>query len=134
MLRIIYRAQHKRSAIKVLLLDQSFIAGIGNIYASEILFRAGIHPAKVANTLSYLQWRLLLNSIRFILKQAVQSKGSTIRDFLSVEGQLGNFQHQHKVYGRTNQPCVRCKKPIQSLIQQGRSSFYCPHCQLLKMK
>lgn len=124
-------ASFKRTAIKLLLLNQDFIAGIGNIYASEILFRARIHPARLANNITYAEWILLVRAIKQVLKSAIQAGGSSIKSFISVNGQLGAFQSQHAVYARTSQPCTICSTPIEALLQGQRISFYCPYCQIL---
>jgi len=124
-------ASAKKTAIKPLLLNQDFIAGIGNIYASEILFRARIHPARLANNIADSEWVLLVSAIKQVLKTAIQAGGSSIKDFVSVNGQLGAFQSQHAVYARTSQPCIICGSPIQALLQRQRISFYCPGCQIL---
>lgn len=127
-----YGLVRKRTvSIKTLLLNQHFIAGIGNIYASEILFRANIHPARQANTITYPEWILLVHAIKQVLKSAIQAGGSSIKDFISVNGQFGTFQNQHAVYGRTHQPCVTCNALIEALLQGQRMSFYCPCCQLV---
>lgn len=111
------------------LLDQSLLAGIGNIYADEILFRAKIHPEQRIERLSLNEQKRLYDSMQFILKKAAKNGGSSIRNYLNSEGQPGQFQRFHNVYGRKGQPCNRCAKPIQRIRLASRSSHFCPNCQ-----
>jgi len=130
------RARLGRTArpIKVALMDQRLIAGIGNLYASEILFRARIHPENPAKSLTPSQWRALHRAIRTVLTEAIASLGSTLADatYLAPDGGSGQFQNQHKVYQQAGKPCSRCKKQeIIRRVQAQRSTFFCPNCQQL---
>lgn len=119
----------QRAPIKQVLLAGKVVVGVGNIYASEVLFLAGIRPTTPAATLSAQRCKRLHQAIREVLARAVALGGSTLRDFASADGNTGHFQTETKVYGRAGQPCVRCGTPIQSLVQGQRSSFFCPRCQ-----
>ncbi len=115
--------------IKALLLDQRAIAGLGNIYCDEALWATGIHPLSRAADLHGDQPRLLLKEIRRVLTQAIRHRGSTIRDYRDAQGESGGFQGRHRVYGRTDSPCVRCGEPILRILAGGRSTHLCPRCQ-----
>lgn len=117
------------SPIKNLLLNQNKIVGIGNIYASEILFEAQISPLRKGTRLSQKDLKNLIHATKKILKIAIEKNGTSISDFRRVDEQTGEFQNFLKVYGKTEKPCVRCSVPIQKIVQQQRSSFYCPACQ-----
>lgn len=119
----------RRARIKSLLLKQNFIAGIGNIYAGEILFRAGIHPLTSAALLRKKDKKRLWEEIRDVLREAIEKGGSSIRDYKDAEGDLGDFQKYHRVYGRESLPCLKCEEKIKRLKIGGRSSFFCPRCQ-----
>jgi formamidopyrimidine-DNA glycosylase len=128
------RMEGRQGRIKPLLLDQSFIAGIGNIYADEILFRSGIHPLTPAGRLSPKKRETLYSAIRDLLTEAVASGGSSIRDFRDSEGRQGRFQISHQVYSRKGEDCPVCGNSIDRIQVGGRSSFFCPRCQPLKRK
>ncbi len=115
--------------IKALLLDQSAIAGLGNIYCDEALFQAKVHPLIPASELKASQRRRLFRSIQAVLTRAIKAGGSTLRDYRTATGQEGNFQNEHRVYGRTGEPCGRCKAVIERQIIAGRSTHFCPLCQ-----
>lgn len=119
----------RKRAIKDLLLDGRTVAGIGNIYASETLFRAKIHPATPAGLLNIKQCVHLHQAIQEVLAEAINCGGSSISDFTAPDGTAGYFQHSFKVYGREKQPCRLCGAPILRLRQSGRSTFFCPACQ-----
>lgn len=120
----------RRSApIKAALLDQRVVAGLGNIYASEALHRAGVSPRRRANSLSARRAGDLRDAIRAVLEEAIEAGGSTLRDFAAADGALGYFQHRFSVYDRTGEPCRVCGKTIRRLVQSGRSTFYCGGCQ-----
>lgn len=125
------RLAGKRGRIKALLLDQRLIAGIGNIYADESLFRAGIHPATPARMLKPSRIRRLFAAVRDVLAEAVAAGGSSIRDYRTAAGLAGTFQEAFQVYGRVSLPCPRCNGPISSMKVAGRTSSYCPRCQKL---
>ncbi len=119
-----------RAPIKNALLDQRRVAGVGNIYASEALFRARVSPQRPANTLSDEEVRRLHRTIRAVLREALASAGTTMRDYRAVNGRAGSFQTQLRVYGRAGERCGRCPGHILRIVQAGRSSFLCPRCQL----
>jgi formamidopyrimidine-DNA glycosylase len=119
---------HTKQEIKRLLLDQTKIAGLGNIYACEALFASKLHPARAASSLSAGESRRLFDQIEAILERAIAQQGTTVRTYRSLEG-AGNFQNFLAVYGREGQPCVRCRAPIVRLSHGGRSSYFCPRCQ-----
>ena len=118
--------QGRRTPIKSALLDQRVIAGLGNIYVAEVLFRAGIHPARLAADTPAAP---LVRLIREVLAEAIEAGGSSLKDYRQTDGELGYFQHRFQVYDRAGAPCVTCGTPIERLVQSGRSSFYCPNCQ-----
>lgn len=119
----------RKGRIKSLLLDQRVVAGIGNIYADEILFRARIHPLTPAAALSAAALETLWRSVRAVLRRAIARKGSTIRDYLDPDGEPGDFQSLHKVYGREGMACRACRTPVRRIRVGGRSTFFCPVCQ-----
>ncbi len=119
----------RRSPIKSLLLDQQRLAGVGNIYADEALFRAKIAPMRESGKLSAQDARTLATSIRAILSDAIQSGGSTIRDYVNGSGASGAFQQRHQVYGRAGEPCVRCNAVLKSTAIAQRTTVWCPACQ-----
>jgi formamidopyrimidine-DNA glycosylase len=119
-----------RSArIKALLLDQSVLRGVGNIYADESLWRAKIHPARLGNRLSAREAETLRKALQDILKKAIVMRGSSISDFLDADGEPGEYQRRHRAYGREGERCYRCRTPIRRIIVAGRSSYFCPKCQ-----
>ncbi|MDR3089820.1 MAG: bifunctional DNA-formamidopyrimidine glycosylase/DNA-(apurinic or apyrimidinic site) lyase [Desulfobulbaceae bacterium] len=118
-----------KTPIKAALLNSALIAGIGNIYACESLFRAGINPQRAAGGLSAAEWQGLLTAIRETLAVAIACGGSSISDYVNANQQPGYFQMNFNVYGRTNQACRRCGTAIEQIRITGRSSFYCPRCQ-----
>lgn len=126
----LYRATRGRSAaIKQVLMDSHVVAGIGNIYASEALFRAGINPKTPARRIGPERYRTLVTKIRETLTAAIDAGGSSLRDYVNSEGRAGNFQNAFLVYDRESQPCFTCGTPIRALRQGQRSTFYCPRCQ-----
>lgn len=126
---LVFLAQKRQVPIKSFLMQSSIIAGIGNIYANEILFTAGIHPLRPVNRLLPAQWQGVVQITREILYQAIAAGGSTIADFLGTNGHPGYFQLQLKVYGRKDQGCQVCGTVIEKIVIAGRSTFYCPVCQ-----
>ena len=125
-----FRARLKRKTrMKALLLNQTFLAGLGNIYADESLFAAGIHPLAVADRLSTARAKKLYDAIRGILKHAIQLGGSSISDYVNARGERGWFQMEHRVYGREGEPCANCGRPIRKILVAQRGTHYCPHCQ-----
>ena len=126
----LYRGSRgRRVSAKQFLLAGHCVVGVGNIYACESLFRAGIHPALRAERLSLARCERLAHSVRLTLSEAISRGGSTLRDFVGSGGESGYFQLDCRVYGRAGQPCRDCGTPIRLLRQQGRSSFFCPQCQ-----
>ncbi len=119
----------RKTCIKALLLNQAFLRGIGNIYADEALFGAGIHPQAMASRLRGERARKLYDAIVRILTEAIAAGGSSISDYVDAEGRRGFFQFQHRVYQRTGEPCNTCGTPIRRLLVAQRSSHYCPKCQ-----
>ena len=123
------RLQSRSGKIKSRLLNQMFLRGLGNIYADEALFRAGIHPS--ARTVSKKRAVALHAAVQEVLAAAVQARGSSISDYVDADNQRGSFQTQHRVYGRTGEPCVVCGTGIKRIVITQRSSHYCPKCQRL---
>lgn len=115
--------------VKAVLLDQTVLAGVGNIYADESLFRAGVHPGRRANTMTRTQAESLRCAVEVVLRRAIDGRGSTIRDYIGGSGLKGGFQEEFAVYGRTGQPCPACRTPIAVARHAGRSSHHCPRCQ-----
>ncbi len=124
-------AKGKKKAIKSFIMDSKVVVGVGNIYASESLFWAGIHPQTPANRLSMKQYTALVKQIKTVLRQAIEAGGTTLRDFHAHDGKPGYFINQLQVYGRKNLPCARCQTPIQVMIIGGRNSAFCPVCQII---
>ncbi|PIU15507.1 DNA-formamidopyrimidine glycosylase [bacterium (Candidatus Gribaldobacteria) CG08_land_8_20_14_0_20_39_15] len=122
-------AKRSQAKIKPLLMNQGFIAGIGNIYADEILFASGIHPTRQIKTLDNKEIRLLFKNIKKILKAAIKAGGSSVRDYIDAEAGQGGYQKYHKVYQRTGQKCVKCGGLVQRIKLGGRSAHFCPKCQ-----
>jgi formamidopyrimidine-DNA glycosylase len=119
----------KKSKIKPLLLDQTFISGIGNLYAAEVLFRAKINPIRPADSLSDKEKELLLKQIQEVLREAIKSGGSSIDDYVRLSGEKGDYVRHHRVYGRQAKPCLVCKTPITRTVVGGRGTFFCSQCQ-----
>lgn len=125
-----FRARLRRKTrIKALLLNQTFLAGLGNIYADESLFAAGIHPLTTASKLTAARAEKLYQAIRGILTHAIQLGGSSISDYVNAKGERGWFQMEHRVYGREGEPCANCGKPIRKILVAQRGTHFCPHCQ-----
>ena len=121
---------HKRKTpIKSALLNQQLLRGVGNIYADESLFRAGIRPRRRASSISQQNLRKLFLSVKEVLQEAIALGGSSISDYVDADGEEGFFQLQHRVYGREGEPCLVCRTPIKRVVISGRSSHYCPKCQ-----
>ena len=123
------KTRKKQQAIKNFIMDQKIVVGVGNIYASEALFLSGIRPSKRAFKLTRKQSQALVENIKVVLKKAIQAGGSYIRDFLNIEG-AASFQRQLYVYGKAECECKHCGHRIKKIVQAGRSSFYCPQCQV----
>ena len=121
--------RRRKTRIKALLLNQAFLRGLGNIYADESLFRAGIHPLAVASRIRNDRARRLYDAIIAVLTEAIAAGGSSISDYVDAQGRKGFFQMSHRVYQRTGEPCVKCGTPIRRLLVAQRSSHFCPKCQ-----
>jgi formamidopyrimidine-DNA glycosylase len=119
----------RKTPIKSALLNQKLLRGVGNIYADESLFRAGIRPRRRASSISQEHLRKLFLSVKEVLQEAIALGGSSISDYVDADGEEGFFQLQHRVYGREGEPCLVCKTPIKRVVIAGRSSHYCPKCQ-----
>jgi formamidopyrimidine-DNA glycosylase len=124
-----HMTKDRRLPIKNLLMDQRLIAGIGNIYANEMLYEAGIRPKRRAGRLRLAELQRLSEAMQAILLEAVRLGGSSISDYRDADGRLGYFQMRHAVYDRADQPCRRCATIIRRIVLSGRSTFYCPKCQ-----
>jgi formamidopyrimidine-DNA glycosylase len=122
------RLAGRKAPIKLLLLDQRIIAGLGNIYVCEALYRAGIHPKRAGGSISLERLRRLVVEIHDVLAEAIAAGGSTLRDFASPDGELGYFSKSFAVYDREGKPCA-CGGTVRRMVQGGRSTFYCPRCQ-----
>ncbi len=119
----------RRAGMKALLLNQSFLAGLGNIYADESLYRAEIHPLASADKLGPTRARRLYDAIQGVLRHAIELGGSSISDYVNADGERGWFQVQHKAYGREGRPCEGCGKPIRKILVAQRGTHFCPRCQ-----
>ncbi|HOZ29255.1 MAG TPA: zinc finger domain-containing protein, partial [Hyphomonadaceae bacterium] len=119
----------KKTPVKSALLDQYVVAGLGNIYVCEALFRSGVSPTKLAGAIKRDKLEKLSIEIRKVIEEAIEAGGSTISDFETTTGELGYFQHRFQVYDREGDACLVCTKPVKRLVQSGRSTFYCASCQ-----
>ena len=128
---LVARLTGKNTPIKTALLDQRIVAGLGNIYVCEVLYRAGIHPARKAGRISKPRVRSLVPHIRQVLSDAITAGGSSLRDYRQADGELGYFQHRFQTYDREGEACQTpdCPGHISRIVQSGRSSFFCPQCQ-----
>ena len=127
--RFIELFRKRNTPIKSALLNQKLLSGVGNIYADESLFRAGIRPRRRASSLTREQLSKLHVALKEVLNEAIALGGSSVSDYVDADGNAGFFQLQHRVYGREGEPCLVCETPIKRVIIAGRSSHYCPHCQ-----
>ena len=123
------KARGRRAAIKIFLMDQRIVVGVGNIYASEALFRAGIRPRRAAGRLRKAEWDRLVIAIREVLGEAIHQGGTTLRDYVNTAGNPGYFSPQLFVYERNGAPCRRCGTTVRHLVLGQRSSYFCPSCQ-----
>jgi formamidopyrimidine-DNA glycosylase len=119
----------RKAPIKAALLNQKLLHGVGNIYADESLFRAGIRPRRRATSITRAQYAKLHKALRQVLKEAIAAGGSSVSDYVDADGEEGFFQLQHRVYGREGEPCLVCKTPIKKIVVGGRGTHYCPRCQ-----
>ncbi len=120
---------HSKAPIKAALLNQKLLAGVGNIYADESLFRAGVRPRRRAHTLTRQELKKLHVAVQQVLREAIVAGGSSVSDYVDADGEAGFFQFQLRVYGREGQPCLVCKTPIKKIVVAGRGTHYCPRCQ-----
>ncbi len=127
---LLQRAQRRHIAIKQFIMDGRIVVGVGNIYANEALFMARIHPLAAAGKISFKQYKILVEAIKKILSAAIESGGSTIRDFLNSEGKPGYFVQKLQVYGRVGLPCHKCKTVLEEIRISDRSSVFCSNCQI----
>jgi formamidopyrimidine-DNA glycosylase len=129
--RLHARLSRTTRPIKAVLLDQTVVAGVGNIYADELLFAAGVHPLTPGQVVDLARTRCVVTAMRRILRQAIEAGGSTLRDggYVNGDGAPGRFQSQHRVYGRSGCPCLRCKTPLSTLRLSARTTVFCPTCQ-----
>lgn len=128
--RYLYDKAHKKQQpVKNFIMDGRVVAGVGNIYANESLFSAGIRPTRKAGAISKKRYSLLVDKIRDVLSTAIDCGGSTISDFLDASGTSGYFQIHFNVYGRKDQPCPMCSEPVRHVKLGGRASYFCPNCQ-----
>lgn len=122
-------SKNKKMAVKAFIMEGKHVVGVGNIYASESLFLAQIHPAREAGKVSLVQYEKLVTHIKNVLKKAIEQGGTTLRDFVNEQGNPGYFQQSLSVYGRNGQPCVQCSTEIESIKIAQRASCFCPTCQ-----
>ena len=123
------RARGRRVAIKQFLMDQRVVVGVGNIYASEALYRAGVHPKRAAGRVSGARLAALVEATRAVLGDAIRAGGTTLRDYVGADGTPGYFRQRLYVYERAGRPCRRCRTPVRQVVQGQRSTYYCPRCQ-----
>jgi len=127
--RFAERLSRRSAKLKALLLDQGFIAGVGNIYADEALWRARLHPLRTADSLSEVEIKRLHRSVRQVLRQGIANRGSSFSDYVDADGEPGENAERLAVYRRTDQPCYRCGRPIRRIVVGQRSTHFCPRCQ-----
>lgn len=126
------KSRGRRTPIKSFIMDAGNVVGVGNIYASESLYRAGIHPLSIAKNLELSDFRLLVRCLKSVLNAAIKAGGTTFSDFVNADGDVGYFAVSLKVYDQTDKPCEKCNQAIRIVRISGRSSFFCPRCQILK--
>jgi len=127
--RLASLAAGRTAPVKAFLLDQRRIAGVGNIYADEALWRAQVHPLRPAGELDADEVARLHRALRAVLRKGIERQGSTLRDYVTPDGDGGAMQHEFHVYGRLGEPCDRCGRPIERIVVGGRGTWFCPHCQ-----
>ena len=123
------RSRGRRVAVKQFIMNADIVVGVGNIYASEALFRAGIHPRRAAGRIALPRYEALATAIKTVLEKAIEAGGTTLRDFYGFNGAAGYFQQQLEVYGREDEPCRSCGRPVTAIVLGQRSTFYCKNCQ-----
>jgi formamidopyrimidine-DNA glycosylase len=122
-------ARRRRAGVKLFLMDQHVVVGVGNIYASEALFRAGVRPRRAAGRVTAAEWGRIVAAVREVLGQAIRQGGTTLRDYVNADGTPGYFRQELFVYERAGEPCRRCATPIRHCVQGQRSTYFCPACQ-----
>jgi len=127
--RLAASAARRTTPVKAFLLDQRRIAGVGNIYADEALWRAQVHPLRPAGELDVEELARLHRALRAVLRKGIERQGSTLRDYVTPDGEGGAMQDEFHVYGRLGEPCDRCGRPIERIVVGGRGTWFCPHCQ-----
>ena len=123
------RLAGRATSVKAVLIDQRVVAGLGNIYVCEALWRARVSPLRPAGDVTEAEAEAIVAAVRAVLVDAIEAGGSSLRDYRRADGELGYFQHSFAVYGREGEPCPRCGTPVARVVQAGRSSFFCPRCQ-----
>ncbi len=123
------RSRGRRVSVKQFIMNAAIVVGVGNIYASEALYRAGINPRRAAGRIARKRYEALVEAIKEVLASAIEAGGTTLRDFYGGDGEAGYFQQQLEAYGRDGQPCRRCDTPISTIVQGQRSTFFCKQCQ-----
>lgn len=123
------RLRTRKSPVKAVLLNQSVVRGMGNIYADEALFRAGVHPKRVAASLKKDRIERIYKAMREVLAEAIESRGSSVSNYVDADGRKGSFQTAHRVYQRTGKPCTKCGTPIKRIVLAQRGTHFCPKCQ-----
>ena len=123
------RAKGRKAAVKLFLMDQRIVVGVGNIYASEALFRAAVRPRRAAGRVTRAEWQRIVHSVREVLADAIRQGGTTLRDYVNADGTPGYFRQKLYVYERAGEPCRRCKTAIRHVVQGQRSTYFCPSCQ-----
>jgi len=123
------RSRGRRVAVKQFIMNAGIVVGVGNIYASESLFLAGINPKRAAGRIALPRYEALANAIRTVLQKAIRAGGTTLRDFYGGDGEPGYFQQELTVYGREDEPCLYCDRPVTAIVQGQRATYYCKHCQ-----
>lgn len=126
---LIERAKGRKTAIKTFIMDSKVVVGVGNIYANEALFAAGIHPKRAAGQISRVRMERLVDEIKRVLAAAIMQGGTTLKDFVGSDGKPGYFKQELNVYGRRGEPCVTCERPLKEIRLGQRSTVYCSHCQ-----
>lgn len=126
---LFHSSRKRKVAVKTFIMDQKVVVGIGNIYASEALFRAGVKPTKLAGKLTLSECEKIVGASRNVLQAAIKAGGSSIRDYRQASGEAGDFQNAHQVYDRAGEPCRKCGAPIKAKVLGGRSTYWCSKCQ-----
>jgi formamidopyrimidine-DNA glycosylase len=124
-----HASRGRRVAVKQFIMNANIVVGVGNIYASESLFRAGIHPKRAAGRISLLRYERLAVAIREVLQESIRAGGTTLRDFYGGDGEAGYFAQELQVYDRKDEPCLRCDRPVTAIVQGQRATYYCNRCQ-----